>query len=275
VPELPEVETVRAGLEHHLAGRVIESARVYVPAMLRGNSTDPDEFCAALAGQRLESVTRRGKYLIITLSSGYHVLFHLKMRGHIHVTPREAPEEKYLALSVAFEGGLELRFHDIWRWGEFGRYSAEEVAGHPSLKGMGPEPFSDQFTPEALGAALARKPRTAVKAALLDQTVLAGVGNIYADEALFRSGLAPTRLAGSLNLDEAERLHREIRAVLSEAIGGGGTASDNFFDTEGSAGRYVPRVYDRGGQPCPSCGSVLTRTRIAGRGTVYCTVCQC
>jgi formamidopyrimidine-DNA glycosylase len=242
--------------------------------MLRGSVTDPVAFCAALAGHRLESVARRGKYLINALDSGYYVLFHLKMRGHVFVAPCKAPIEKYLALAVAFEGGWELRFHDIWRWGEFGLLSADELAAHPSLAGMGVEPLSEQFTPDELRRSLARRPKTAVKAALLDQTVLAGVGNIYADEALFGSGISPLRPAGSLTALETERLHAHIRAVLAEAIGGGGTASDNFFDTEGDAGRYIPRVYDRGGQPCPACGSILARTRITGRGTVYCTVCQ-
>jgi formamidopyrimidine-DNA glycosylase len=139
---------------------------------------------------------------------------------------------------------------------------------------MGVEPLSDSFTGETLRASLSRRPKTAVKAALLDQEVLAGVGNIYADESLFRSGIRPTRPAGSITAEEAERLSQEIRTVLSEAIGDGGTVSDNFFDAEGKPGRYQPQVYDRGGQPCLKCGTTLDRMRIGGRGTVFCASCQ-
>lgn len=239
-----------------------------------GIVSSPDAFREILVGSSLNGIDRRGKYLIFHLDSGYHLLLHLKMRGRLVVFPRETPDEKYLALGINFEGGLELRFYDIWTWGEFRLLDSQGLKEHAGLSAMGVEPLSDDFTCAVLAAALSRRPRTTIKAALLDQSLLAGVGNIYADESLFRSGIRPNRLAGSLQENELERLHSEIRSVLTDAVGDGGTVSDNYFDADNRPGRYVPQVYDRGGQPCVRCGSALERTRITGRGTVYCAACQ-
>ncbi len=274
MPELPEVETLRRGLERHLTGRTLGAARVRVAKMLKGTFCDPAGFSERLQGARVESVGRRGKHLIITLDSGYYLLLHLNMRGQLLVTPSEIPEAKYLAAAFPLNDGNELRFHDMWTWGEMRLVSPEELAAHPALSGMGPEPFSEEWTPQRFSAGLARRPKTAIKAILLDQGVVAGVGNIYADESLYRAGIHPLRPAASLTASETERLHREIRAVLYEATDGGGTTSDNYVDAQGQVGRYTARVYDRNGQPCLSCGRPLTKIRVTGRGTVYCASCQ-
>ena len=274
MPELPEVETLRRGIERHLVGHRIVGVRVLVPKMVKGAIADPAQFGEKLHNVRLESVGRRGKHLIFTLDSGYYLLLHLKMRGQLLVVPRQTPDEKYLAAALETDDGRELRFHDMWTWGELRLLTPSELAAHPPLVGMGPEPLSEDWTPLALKEALCRRPRTPIKAALLDQSVVAGVGNIYADEALFRSGVRSLRASGSLGEDEIARLHREIRNVLTEAIGGGGTTSDNYVDAEGQVGSYTPRVYDRGGQPCVSCGATLERIKVTGRGTVFCPSCQ-
>jgi len=275
VPELPEVETVRRGLERNLVGRKIVAVRVLVPKMVKGRVSDPDEFARSVTDNTIIGVRRRGKYLIFDLDSGYYLLFHLKMRGHMRVVPRETLDGKYLALGLAVDGNPdEMRFYDLWTWGEVRLVDAHELQTHPSLEAMGVEPLSDSFTGETLRKSLSRRSKTAVKAALLDQTVVAGVGNIYADESLFRSGIRPQRPAGSLDPGETQRLRDEVRSVLADAIGDGGTVSDNFIDTEGQPGRYKPLVYDRGGKPCTRCGTTLERTRIGGRGTVYCPTCQ-
>ncbi len=274
MPELPEVETLRRGLERHLVGRTLGESRVQVAKMVKGTLSDPALFTQGLRGARILSVNRRGKHLILALDSGYYLLFHLNMRGQLLVTPAEAPEQKYLAAAFPLDGGLELRFHDMWTWGEMRLVTETELAAHPSLREMGMEPFSEEWTPERLSAGLAKRPKTAIKAALLDQSVVAGLGNIYADESLYRAGIQPLRPAGSLNSAETACLHRAIRSVLTEATEGGGTTSDNYVDAEGRVGRYVPRVYDRGGQPCVICESPLTRIRVIGRGTVYCASCQ-
>jgi len=274
MPELPEVETLRRGLERYLVGRTLGETRVQVAKMVKGTLSEPGVFRDNLRGARILSVGRRGKHLIITLNSGYHLLFHLNMRGQLLLTPAGAPEAKYLAAAFALDTEQELRFHDMWTWGEMRLATESELAAHPALRGMGPEPLAENWTPEDLTEGLAKRPKTAIKAVLLDQAILAGVGNIYADESLHRARIQPLRPAGSLTFAETERLHREIRTVLTEATEGGGTTSDNYVDAKGQVGRYVPRVYDRGGQPCLSCGMTLTRIRVTGRGTVYCASCQ-
>jgi len=274
MPELPEVETLRRGLETHLVGRAICDIRVTVPKMIRGTLTDPELFAERIRGSKVLAVNRRGKHLIISLDSGYYLLFHLNMRGQLIFAPREATEAKYLAAAFALDNGQELRFHDMWRWGEIRLVTKSELDEHPALSAMGPEPLLEDWTPQDLRLGLAKHPKTAIKAVLLDQAVLAGLGNIYADESLYRAAIQPLRRAGSLSEAEVDRLHREIRAILSEATNGGGTVSDNYVDTEGRVGRYSPRVYDRGGEPCNTCNTALTRIRVSGRGTVYCAFCQ-
>lgn len=274
MPELPEVETLRRGLERHLVGRTVSGARVQIPKMLKGTVTEPTVFQDSLRGARIESVGRRGKHLIIALHSGYYLLFHLNMRGQLLVVSLDAPVEKYLAAAFALDSDAELRFHDMWTWGEMRLETAEALAIHPALAAMGPEPLSEEWTPEHLSAGLAKRPKTAIKTILLDQGIIAGVGNIYADESLYRAGILPLRSAGSLTYAETESLHREIRAVLTEACTGGGTTSDNYVDAEGQVGRYTPRVYERGGKPCLTCENLLIKIRVNGRGTVYCPSCQ-
>ena len=274
MPELPEVETLRRGLEKHLVGRMIVEVRVQVAKMIKGTIREPDVFKDSLQGTKILSVGRRGKHLINTLDSGYHLLLHLNMRGQLLLTPGDEPDAKYLAAAFVLDNGQELRFHDMWTWGEMRLVTEIELAAHPALRGMGPEPLSEHWSVQDLRNGLAKRPKTAIKAVLLDQAVLAGVGNIYADEALHRAAIQPLRLTGSLTILEAERLHAEIRAVLTEATEGGGTTSDNYVDADGQVGRFVPQVYDRGGKPCISCGTELTRIRVTGRGTVFCTSCQ-
>ena len=274
MPELPEVETLRRGLEKHLTGRTFGAPRVRVAKMLKGTITDSAVFEEIIAGTTVKSVARRGKHLIIALDSGYYLLLHLNMRGQLVAADRDVPDAKYLAAAFPLDNGTELRFHDMWTWGEMRLVSPEELAAHPALAAMGPEPLNAAWTPGQLMEGLKRRPKTAIKAALLDQAVLAGVGNIYADESLFRSGISPLRPAGSLTEAETDRLHREIQAVLTEATEGGGTTSDNYVDAEGRVGRYTPRVYDRAGKTCVSCGAPLARIRVTGRGTVYCESCQ-
>lgn len=285
MPELPEVETVRRGLEPRLKGRIIVGGEVPSPKILKPPVSDPAEFLAAVRGERIQNIRRRGKHLIFGLESGYALVSHLKMRGHMRVTgvsaaaTAGAPEmpEKFLRLRLDLDDGAQFRFYDIWGWGEMRlvRDTPEEIARWvPALGTMGPEPLSDDFTPDALRQTAERHAKTSIKACLLNQDVVAGIGNIYADESLHRTGIAPSRRAGALTSDEWRRLHDQIRAVLGEAVGGSGTVSDNFFDTKGEPGKYVPRVYDRAGKTCLECGATLVGSRIAGRATVSCPNCQ-
>ncbi len=274
MPELPEVETLRRGLETLTAGRTITHVRVLVAKMVKGAVSDPAQLAQLLQGSQIKRIERRGKNLLFALDSGYHLLLHLKMRGQLLVVPAETAEAKYLAAALTLDNGQQVRFHDMWTWGEMRLLTAQELASHPPLLLMGAEPLNAEWTPQELSAALARRPKSMLKAALLDPATLAGVGNIYADEALFRSRLQPTRAAGSLTQAETHALHGAIRTVLTEAISGGGTTSDNYVDAVGAVGRYEPQVYDRGGQPCAVCAEPLTRIKVIGRGTVFCSQCQ-
>jgi len=274
LPELPEVETLRRGLERHLVGKTITGGRVVNNKILAGTYVDAEQFLGILSGKIVESVDRRGKHLIFRLNSGYHLLFHLKMRGQILVVPHEEADQKYLTVSLEFDDCRDLRFYDMWTWGEARLLTTSEFESHTVLEKMGVEPLSDDFTPLVLEDSLKQHPRTRVKAALLDQTVVAGVGNIYADESLYSSGILPERTADSLTRDEIGRLTEAIKQVLSQATEAGGTQSDNYVDADGTAGAFVPRVYGRGGEPCLRCGNKLAKIKVVGRGTVYCSVCQ-
>jgi formamidopyrimidine-DNA glycosylase len=284
VPELPEVETLRRGLERGVRGQQITGILVANPKVLRGQHEAIFE--ARTVGSTIQRVDRRGKYLLIPLASGrtppgspaatpsFFLCIHLKMRGQLLLEEgASAPAAKYHCVSLALSTGYVLRFYDMWTWGEMRALSPEELAGIAGLSAMGREPLEPGWDGTALGAAVAGR-AAAIKPALLDQRVVAGVGNIYADESLFRAGIHPERPCRSLTAPELECLAEAIRCVLREAIEGGGTTSEDYVDVAGVAGRYTPRVYDRGGFPCVSCGTALTRIRLAGRGTVFCPACQ-
>lgn len=282
MPELPEVETVRRGLERAVVGARITGVLVANPQVLHGQP--PDELRERAAGRIIDSVKRRGKYLLLPLlpflapDTPLSICIHLKMRGHLAVEPADSEPGKYLCVTLNLakpDGtGAVLRFYDMWRWGELRVLTGAEVAERvPALAAMGPEPLDEGWGSAQLSAALAGR-RMAVKPVLLDQSVVAGVGNIYADEALFRAGIHPTRIAATLGEDERERLAEAIRSILGAAVEGGGTTSESFGDVDGAAGRFTPRVYDRGGAPCFACGTTLTRIRLAGRSSVFCGVCQ-
>ncbi len=283
MPELPEVETVRRGLELCLVGKTIVDGSIPVPKLLKPPMTDPAQFLDQVRGLGVQNVRRRGKHLIFGLSNGYALVSHLKMRGHMRVLcPGQDREQdtangKYLCIVLDLDDGSRFEFRDIWGWGEMRLVPDDPGAIEkyvPALATMGVEPLSEDFTAEELRRAALRHPKTTIKACLLNQDVVAGVGNIYADESLHRAKIKPQRLAGDLSEAEWASLHREIRSVLQQAVVGQGTVSDNFFDTQGRPGKYVPRVYDRADLPCLECGATLVRTKVAGRGTVYCPSCQ-
>jgi formamidopyrimidine-DNA glycosylase len=283
VPELPEVETLRRGLEKAVRGRRITGATVANTKVLK---EQPEaEFRERVVGASVIAVNRRGKYLLLPLNSSgdggeknpfpLTLCVHLKMRGQLLMEPVAQTPSPYHCVSLGLDGdkGEEVRFYDMWTWGEMRALTDEELAGVAGLAGMGAEPLDPTWDVAALSKKLTGR-RGPIKPLLLDQSVVAGVGNIYADESLYRAGIDPRRAAGSLTRAETERLVREIRAVLTEAVEGGGTTSDEYVDLSGFMGRYTPRVYDRGGAPCVGCGTTLTRIKLGGRGTVFCPTCQ-
>jgi formamidopyrimidine-DNA glycosylase len=267
VPELPEVETIRAQLEPRLVGRTLELVSILDPRLTR--PLDPREVAAELEGARVEAVERRGKYLVLRLEGGAALLVHLRMTGSFGFEPT-SHERAVLEL----EGGDRLVYRDVRRFGTWLVVDAFESEPYLATKN-GPEPLSSRFTNAWLASRLSRR-KAALKAVLLDQRVVAGLGNIYADEALWRARLNPLRPANSLEPEEVARLRRSIRAALRKGIERQGSTLRDYATPEGSTGAMQEefRVYGREGEPCPRCKTPIAKTRVGGRGTWFCPWCQ-
>lgn len=270
MPELPEVETIRLSLEPLLAGIHIQTVQIYLAKALRG--LDPEDFIQAVVGERIEAVERRGKYLILRLSGSARILFHLRMTGRLIVTDALTPLAKYNTLIIGLEDGRQLRFEDTRKFG-----TVDLIRGTEShaMNDLGPEPLDPQWSSAELQRSASNR-RSAIKGVLLDQTVVAGLGNIYVDEALHRAGINPEDTPETLGAADWERLYMTIREVLSEAIHFRGTTRRDYVDAKGEAGEFQNRlkVYGRDGLPCYQCGVTLQRKKIAGRSSHFCPVCQ-
>ena len=267
MPELPEVETIRAELEPRLTGRALVRVEILDPRLTR--PIDLFEVAEELEGDRVVAVERRGKYLVLRLESGLALLVHLRMTGGFAFEP--ASHERAI---LELDDGTRLAYRDIRRFGTW--LVLEDAELDPYLAGKnGPEPLGPRFTADWLAARLATR-RAAVKSVLLDQRVVAGLGNIYADEALWRARVNPLLPAERLTRDEAGRVHRAIRAALRTGIERQGSTLRDYARPDGSAGSMQEefRVYGRDGLPCPRCGTPIAKTRVAGRGTWYCPRCQ-
>ncbi|HUG63721.1 MAG TPA: bifunctional DNA-formamidopyrimidine glycosylase/DNA-(apurinic or apyrimidinic site) lyase [Gaiellaceae bacterium] len=267
MPELPEVETVRTQLAPRLEGRTLARVEILDPRLTR--PYDLFEVAEKLEGDRVVAVERRGKYLVLRLESGLDLLVHLRMTGGFHWSP-VAHERAVLEL----DDGSRLAYRDVRRFGTWLVLEATDAGPYLAMKN-GPEPLGRGFTAAWLRAKLAR--RTApLKAVLLDQRVVAGLGNIYADEALWRARLSPLRPANTLSTDEAARLVRAIRAALRMGIEHQGSTLRNYAAPDGAPGSMQDefRVYGRDGLPCPRCRTTITKTRVGGRGTWFCPRCQ-
>ena len=275
MPELPEVETVCRGLAQGLVGRRL------VRVVQRRKDLRfplPARFVARLRGRRVTGVERRGKYILVLLDDDMILLCHLGMTGRLLLgrAPMPAPDAHDHILIEA-DDGLVVRFNDARRFGVVDLVARGSLGGHRLIRSLGPEPLDHGFDGATLARALAEK-KTSIKAALLDQRVVVGVGNIYACESLFRAGLSPRRLAGSVQGDRARRLAKSIKDVLGEAIAAGGSSLRDYVQPDGELGyfQHLWAVYDREGMPCPGCNCDVTRTggikRIvqSGRGTYYC-----
>jgi formamidopyrimidine-DNA glycosylase len=271
MPELPEVETIRRQLEPAVRGRAIEALEILDARW--SAPLAPAELADALGGRRVEELRRRGKYLDWSLEGGIHLLMHLRMTGTLLLDPPLAPA--HTRVRIALEGGRELLFVDPRRFG-----TGQLVAGEAALEEfyaqrLGVEPFDEAFTP-ALLRELARGRAAPIKAFLLDQRMVAGVGNIYADEALFRAGVHPRRAAGALRPAQYALLRDAIREVLLAGIDARGASIDDFRHLDGARGSFQDRflVHRRGGEPCVRCGTTITKLVVGGRGTYVCVHCQ-
>ncbi|HEV8172270.1 MAG TPA: bifunctional DNA-formamidopyrimidine glycosylase/DNA-(apurinic or apyrimidinic site) lyase [Actinoplanes sp.] len=276
MPELPEVETVRQGLAKWVAGRTIETVDVHHPRAIRRHMPGDVHFAAVLAGRTILDVSRRGKYLWLSLDSGDAIIAHLGMSGQMLMRPADAPEEPHLRVRVRFtDGGPELRFVDQRTFG--GLSVSEGGAALPDeIAHIARDPMDPLFDDDAFVAAVRRK-HTEVKRALLDQTLISGVGNIYADEALWRAKLHGARATDALTKPAVRRLLAHVREVLGEAIVAGGTSFDALYVNVNGESGYFDRslnVYGREGQPCPRCGTPIRREQFMNRSSYSCPHCQ-
>lgn len=271
MPELPEVETIRRQLAPHLEGRTIIAAEILDPRWTRPDPPAPVE--TALRGAAIERVGRAGKYLDLSLSGGRHLLMHLRMTGALLVDPSVDPPHTRVRFEL--DDGHRLLYVDPRRFGT-GHLLADGATRDAYLgERLGVEPFSEQFTAEHL-AALGRGRKAPVKAFVLDQRRIAGVGNIYADEALFRAGIHPLRAAGGLKRQQWSRLRDAIEEALTAGIDAKGASIDDFRHVDGARGSFQDRflVHRRAGEPCPRCGRTIRKIVVGGRGTYVCERCQ-
>ncbi len=276
MPELPEVEVVRQGLDRGVVGRTIGSVDVLHPRAIRRHQPGAEHFAALLVGRRVLAARRRGKYLWLPLDSGDALQAHLGMSGQLLVVPPEKPAETHLRVRLRFvDGGRELRFVDQRTFG-----GLVVVAGGAALpdtiRHIARDPVDPDFDDAAFLAGLRRR-RTGLKRALLDQSLISGVGNIYADESLWRARLHYARPTETLNRPEGTRVLAGIRSVMDEALTAGGTSFDRLYvSTEGASGLFERRlaVYGRAGEPCLRCGTPVRRDAFMNRSSFWCPACQ-
>jgi formamidopyrimidine-DNA glycosylase len=270
MPELPEVETTRRGIEPHTVGRRIVALQLHEPRLRwRVDSAIPDR----IRGRRILHAKRRAKYLLLETEVGT-LLLHLGMSGNLRVLPATTPRLTHDHFDLLLDSGNTLRFNDPRRFGSL-HYTAGDPNEHPLLADLAPEPFDPQFNTDYLWC-ITRKRRVAIKQLLMNSKLVVGVGNIYANEALFRAKVRPRRRASSLSREEVARLTRAIKAILAMAIRVGGTTLRDYVGADGNPGYFKQKlfVYERAGEPCRVCKTPLRQLTQGQRSTYYCPTCQ-
>lgn len=290
MPELPEVETVKRGLSRLITGLVITDVAHDNPKSFPNAPADVEKF---LKGAEIIEVTRRAKVLLIELSTKYSVVIHLKMTGQMVYRAAEKNGQRFGAghpsgslvgelpdrstrVTFTLSNGANLYFNDQRKFGWVRLVPTAEIPMIDFFKKVGPEPLSEDFTWQIMRNRLQRRKNTNIKAALLDQSVIAGVGNIYADESLWGARIHPTTLVKDISDTSIKALHKALRDVLQLSIDKGGSTDQHYVDAEGKRGKYLTfaNVFRREGQPCPRCGTFIEKSRVAGRGTHTCPKCQ-
>jgi formamidopyrimidine-DNA glycosylase len=273
MPELPEVETIAADLRPHLVGRAIVRCELGFPTIVR--HPEPEVFIDSIVGQRITSVGRRGKYILIHLMHDLVLVVHLGMSGQLRLVEPATPLAKHTHAVFDLDDGMQLRYRDPRRFGRLLLGTEIALREAKAMPPLGPEPIDPAFGADDMYQRFRRR-RTSLKAILLDQSTIAGVGNIYADESLYRARLRPDRIAGSLSKKSLRRLHEALRESLLLAIKNRGSSVDTYRDAWGEFGGQQERlqVYGRAGEPCFTCGRPLSLVRIAGRSSVFCRHCQ-
>ncbi len=270
MPELPEVETVRTEIAPLLEGRRLEHVEIHDVRLTRPE--DPHEVAAELVGERVDRVDRRGKYLVVRFASGRALLIHLRMTGSVR--EGELPDDAHRRAVVRLDDGTHLSYRDVRRFGTWLLLEPGEVDSYLDAR-LGAEPLERGFTTKALAARLAGR-RAPIKAALLDQRTVAGLGNIYVDEALWRARIHPLTPARDLRPEQITALRRAIRTALELGIARRGSTLRDYAQPNGASGSMQDefKVYGRGGEPCSRCGTPIEKIRLAGRGTWFCPGCQ-
>lgn len=287
MPELPEVETVRQGLERLIVGKTVKTAAcVESPKSFPNSNDDVTQF---LVGASIAAVKRRAKVLLLELDSGYTLVTHLKMTGQLIYVGNERwggghPNDDFInelpgrftRVVIEFTDGSHLYFNDLRKFGWMKLYPSAEVPNINFMQKVGPEPLEDTFTAKEFIPRVRRRNNTTVKAAILDQSVLAGVGNIYADESLWGAKVHPATRTKNVTDAELGILLEQIKYVMDLSIRHGGSTDKNYVDAEGNKGSYLKfaNVFRREGQTCPRCGAEIIKLRVAGRGTHVCPACQ-
>lgn len=287
MPELPEVETIKIGLSRLIVGKNIKKVDSDNPKSFPNTSADVTQF---IIGSKIIAVRRRAKLLIIDLSSGYTLITHLKMTGqmvyhglkqhfgagHPNQSLTGQLPDKSTRVCLTFTDGSKLYFNDQRKFGWMRLYPTELINEIEFVKKLGPEPLADDFSWQKLKQQLLTRSKTPIKPALMDQTVIAGVGNIYADESLWGARINPMTRVGELNDNKFRALFTSLQEILRLSLEKGGSTDRNYVDAEGKKGSYLDfaRAFRRQGQPCPRCGRAIVKIRLAGRGTHYCPHCQ-
>lgn len=272
MPELPEVEAVRTGLEHLILGKTIQAVTVRWPRIV-----SPQEvavFCDALRGQTFRKIDRRGKYLLFSLDT-VGILSHLRMEGKYTYHPTQAEPHKHAHVLFHFTDGSELWYEDVRKFGRMNCFPLEQLYQAPNLAKLGPEPLPEVFTLAEFSQGL-QKASKAIKPLLLDQKLVTGLGNIYVDESLFAAKIHPETAANALTQAEVKRLRLAIIEVLAKAVAAGGTTIRSYLNALGEAGNFQQNlnVYGQTGKPCPRCQTPIVKLKVAQRGTHICPHCQ-
>ena len=271
MPELPEVETVRRGLEKLILGKKISNINIRYPKMIK---TDLPEFQKEMPGQVIQSMGRRGKYLLFYLSDKV-LISHLRMEGKYFYYPDQVPERKHAHVLIHFEDGGTLVYEDVRKFGTMELLAPKLLEAYFVTKKLGPEPTEQDFDLARLKLAL-KKSKKPIKSHLLDQTLVAGLGNIYVDEVLWRAKIHPFRSSNSLSSQEARKVHDETIKVLGQAVEKGGSTIRTYTNAFGEDGtmQEFHQVYDKAGQACSRCGAIIEKIQLGGRGTHFCPKCQ-
>lgn len=273
MPELPEVETIRKTLEQFILNKTIADVKVYWGKIIK-KPEDTEQFKHLLIGQTIQQLSRRGKFLLFYLDD-YVLVSHLRMEGKYNVHPQDEEVRKHTHIIFTFTNGEELRYNDVRKFGTMHLYPIGNEMDSPPLNKLGPEPFDADFHFDYFKEKLQRTSRL-IKAVLLDQAIVTGLGNIYVDETLYKARVHPERRANTLNDEEIKTIMEAAVATLSEAIEQGGTTIRSYVNSQGEMGMFQQElfVYGQQGKQCKACGDEIIKLKVAGRGTHICSSCQ-